>query len=147
MEILRRRRNNSSLLPVSIPARSYNYPPTILNGLSNPHRTLILKLLPIKNKDRGPTVMQMRNWAWDNRTLSLYVPLYSSSRQNLKQCVAKVGLHWSPELTNFTQSVELWLAFCKFINTTNRLPLSKWIQWRPTQHRSRPQFCQLIPCE
>ena len=48
-------------------------------------------------------------------------PLYSSSRQNLKQCVAKIGLHWPPELTNFPQSVELWLAFCKFINTTNRL--------------------------
>ena len=48
-------------------------------------------------------------------------PLYSSSRQNLKQCVAKVGLHWPPELTNFSKSVELWLTFCKFINTTNRL--------------------------
>ena len=34
-------------------------------------------------------------------------PLYSSSRQNLKQCVAKVALHWPPELTKFPQSVEL----------------------------------------
>ena len=47
-------------------------------------------------------------------------PLYSSSRQNLKQCVAKVGLHWPRDLTNFSQSVELWLTFCKFINTTKR---------------------------
>ena len=54
-----RRRNNLSLLPVSIPARSFNYPPTIHKGLSSPHRTLLLKLLPIKNKVCGLTVMQM----------------------------------------------------------------------------------------
>ena len=63
-------------------------------------------------------------WETEPETIEHFLftcPLYLSSRQNLKQCVAKVGLHWPLELTNFTQSVELWLAFCKFIITTNRL--------------------------